>query len=66
MFHMIRCLELDDILSSIFASIEASLPETLQVVRLRLTAKDLVTLNFELHHLMNFPSSVAFKVGSSV
>jgi len=37
--------------------------KTLQVVRLRLTAKHLVTLNFELHHPMNFPRSVAFKVG---
>ena len=34
MFHMIQCLELDGILSSIFASIEASLPETLHVGKL--------------------------------
>ena len=34
-FKMDQCLELDDILSSIFASIEGSLPETLQVGKLR-------------------------------
>jgi len=45
---------------------EGTLPESTASGKLRLPAKDSVILNFELHHRMNFPRSVAFKVGSSV
>jgi hypothetical protein len=65
-FKTDQCSELDDILSSIFACIEGTLSKNTASGKLRVTAKDSVTLNFELHHRMNFPRCVAFKVGSSV